>query len=269
MIWGQGRVAITLEPQTEERRVSFRAGVGPERQLAVVRKGKREYTVWIRDVSAGGIGFAIKTSARFKVDDRILVVTSSGTFEGRIAHVTPAEPGMLLVGVQRVKILEKLHEQILERGDLPRTPAWIPSLIGWTATSALVCAGLFFLETSGVLQTWGIGASFAAPAVFEDSHRTKERELADRFQRIDSLRNAESRRRLAMSLRQERHVVVIAEQTAMTLASIFVAEQEGNCGSRIRDGEAVLHSAESRIEDLLEPDQIEVWRSLAPALVAD
>jgi hypothetical protein len=256
-------VTATLEPQSEERRVSFRAGVGPERQLAVVRRGKREFTVWIRNVSAGGIGFAIKTSARFKVDDTVVVVTSSGTFEGRIAHLTPAEPGMLLVGVQRVKILEKLHAQILERGDLPRTPAWIPSLIGWTATSALVCGGLFFLETSGAFETWGVSASFAAPVAPNDSVQVKEHEIAERFRRIDVLRTVEGRSRLALSLRQERHVVVIAEQTAMTLASMLVAEEQGDRASRVEEASSALESAESRIEELLDPDQLAVWRSLA------
>jgi hypothetical protein len=262
-------VTNTLEPQTEERRDSFRAGVGPERQLAVVRKGKREFTVWIRNVSAGGIGFAIKSSARFKVDDKIVVVTNSGTFEGRIAHLTPAEPGMLLVGVQRMKILEKLHAQIVERGDLPRTPAWIPSLAGWTATSALVCAGLFFLETSGALETWGVRASFAAPVAVEDSIPAKEQEIARRFHRIDALRSEPARRRLALSFRQERHVVVIAEQTAMTLASIFVTEGEADRVARVRRGSEALTSAEGRIEELLEPDQVQLWRSLAPAIIAD
>lgn len=262
-------MTATLEPQTEERRVSFRASVGPERQLAVVRKGKREFTVWIRNVSAGGIGFAIKTSARFKVDDAIVVVTSSGTFEGRIAHLTPAEPGMLLVGVQRVKILEELHAQIVERGDLPRTPAWIPSLIGWTATSALVCAGLFFLETSGALETWGVSASFAAPVAVEHATQAEEQEIAERFQRIDALRTPEGRSRLALSLRQERHVVAIAEQTAMALALIFVPDEEGDHASRIRAAASALESAESKIEELLEPDQLALWHSLASADVAN
>jgi hypothetical protein len=262
-------VTATLEPQTEERRVSFRAGVGPERQLAVVRKGRREFTVWIRNVSAGGIGFGIKSSARFKIDDKIVVVTNSGTFEGRIAHLTPAEPGMLLVGVQRVKILEKLHAQIVERGDLPRTPAWIPSLIGWTATSALVCGGLFFLETTGALESWGVSASFAAPVAVDRSMVAMEHEIAGRFQRIDALRNEETRRRLALSLRQERHVVVIAEQTAMTLAAICVAEEEGDRVSRVRDAHAALVNAENKIEEVLEPDQIVIWRSLAPVDAAN
>lgn len=263
----RGRTSVTtaFEPQAEERRTSFRAGVGPERQLAVVRKGKREFTVWIRNVSSGGIGFAIKATARFKVDDKIVVVTNSGTFEGRVAHLTPAEAGMLLVGVQRLKILEKLHAQIVERGDLPRTAAWIPSLIGWTATSAAVCAGLFFLETSGALETWGVGASFAAPVAAETTIADNQHEIARRFGRIDLLRNPAARQRLALSPRQETHVLAIAEQTAMTLATIFVTDSETDAVSRAQAGRAALQGAESKIEELLDADQRELWRTLSPS----
>lgn len=260
-------MTTAFEPQAEDRRTSFRAGVGPERQLAVVRKGKREYTVWIRNVSSGGIGFAIKSSARFKVEDKIVVVTNSGTFEGRVAHLTPAETGMLLVGVQRLKILEQLHAQIVQRGDLPRTPAWIPSLIGWTATSAAVCAGLFFLETSGSLKNWGINSSVAAP-VAESEAVADRHEIASRFGRIDVLLDPVARQRLALSPRQETHVIAIAEQTAATLAAIFVRESDADAESRTRAGLAALRGAESKIEELLDADQREAWKSF-PHLTTD
>jgi hypothetical protein len=258
-------VTTAFESQAEDRRTSFRAGVGPERQLAVVRKGKQEFTVWIRNVSSGGIGFAIKATARFKVEDKIVVVTNSGTFEGRVAHLTPAETGMLLVGVQRLKILEKLHAQIVERGDLPRTPAWIPSLIGWTATSAAVCAGLFFLETSGALKTWGVSASLAAPVAAEAKAADGQQEIADRFERIDRLRDPATRQGLALSPRQETHVLAIAEQTAMTLATIFVTDSDRDLAARTNAGRAALLAAESKIEELLDADQREAWRTLSPA----
>lgn len=262
-------MTTAFEPQSEDRRTSFRAGVGPERQLAVVRKGKREFTVWIRNVSSGGVGFAIKTSARFKVDDKIVVVTNSGTFEGRVAHLTPAETGMLLVGVQRLQVLEKLHAQIVERGDLPRTAAWIPSLIGWTATSAAVCAGLFFMETSGALETLGVRASFAATVAADATLAAEQHEIAERFGRIDLLRDSAVRRRLALSPRQETHVIAIAEQTAMRLASIFVTKSDEDAVSRTRAGRAAIEGAERKIEERLDPDQREIWRGLSPDYVSE
>lgn len=260
---GRRRAGSVNEPvayESEDRRSAFRAGVGPERELAVVRKGRREFTVWIRNVSSGGIGFACDRASTFRTDDKIVVVTSSGTFEGRVAHVTPAEHGIHLVGVQRVRILEELHAQIVERGDLPRSPVWIKSLIWWTAASVAICAGTFYLERSGSLETFGIRSSHAASVDSASAVDFEICDVASRFRTIESLLDHDERVRLGLSARQELHVVDVAERTAIRVAELFVDPSAVERAELVRKGEAAIDEAERRIDELLEPDQRDRWR---------